>query len=82
MSLLEEVLSNDYEYKIEYAYYLALLDILMGVPLEEVKEDINLYEHNEMYEFCAGIKKAIEFAKDKKYSEIQKEILNLKDEYE
>ena len=54
----------------------------MGVPLEEVKEDIDLYEHNEMYEFCAGIKKAIEFAKDKKYSEIQKEILNLKDKYE
>jgi hypothetical protein len=82
MSLLEEVLSNDYEYKIEYAYYLALLDILMGVPLEEVKEDIDLYEHNEMYEFCAGIKKAIEFAKHKTYSEIQKEILNLKDKYE
>jgi hypothetical protein len=35
-----------------------------------------------MYEFCAGIKQAIEFSEDKTYSEIQKEILKLKDKYE
>jgi len=82
MSLLEEVQSNEYKNRIEQAYYLTLVDILMGVPLEDIESEIYVYEYEEMYEYCAGIVKALEFSEDKKYSEIQKEVLTLKHKYE
>jgi len=82
MSLLEEVQFNEYRRRIEQAYYLTLVDILMGVPLEEIEQEIYVYEEEEMYEYCAGIVKELEFSEDRKYSEIQKEVLNLKQKYE
>jgi hypothetical protein len=82
MSLLEEVQFNEYRRRIEQAYYLTLVDILMGVSLEDIENEIYVYEKEEMYEYCAGIVKALEFSEDKKYSEIQKEVSNLKQEYE
>ena len=82
MSLLEEVQFNEYRRRIEQAYYLTLVDILMGVPLEEIEQEIYVYEDTEMYEYCAGIVRALEFSEDRKYSEIQKEVLNLKQKYE
>lgn len=82
MSLLEEVQSNEYKSRIEQAYYLTLVDIVMGVALEEIEDEIYVYEQEEMYEYCAGILKALEFSEHKTYSEIQKEILTLKHKYE
>jgi hypothetical protein len=82
MNLLEEVQYNEYEIKIEYAYYLTLIDILMGISIQEIISEIPNYEEKEMYEYCAGINRAIEFSEDKNYSQIQKEILDLKDIYE
>lgn len=82
MNLLEEVLYDGYKQRIEYAYYLTLIDILMGITTEEILSEMPEYEMKEMYEFCEGIKRAIDFSEDKNYSEIQKEILNLKDRYE
>jgi len=82
MSLLEEVLYDDYKQRIEYAYYLTLIDVLMGITTEEILSEIPEYEDKEMYEFCEGIKRAIEFSSNKTYSEIQAEILKLKDKYE
>lgn len=82
MNLSEEVLYDVYKYRIEYAYYLTLIDILMGISLEEILSEIGDYEITENYEYCAGIYKAIEFSEDKNYSDIQKEIINLKDKYE
>lgn len=82
MSLLEEVLYDSYKYRIEYAYYLTLIDILMGISVEEILSEINEYETTENYEYCAGIQKAIEFSTNKNYSDIQKEIIKLKDRYE
>ena len=43
MSLLEEVQFNEYRRRIEQAYYLTLVDILMGVPLEEIEQEIYVY---------------------------------------
>lgn len=40
-------------------YYLTLLDIREGVPLDELEFTIEMYEAEEMYEACAGILKAI-----------------------
>ena len=82
MSLLEEVLYDSYKYRIEYAYYLTLIDILMGISLQEILSEISEYEDTENYEYCAGIQKAIEFSDNKNYSDIQKEIIKLKDTYE
>jgi hypothetical protein len=82
MSLLEEVQSNEYKSRIEQAYYLTLVDIIMGVALEEIEDEIYVYEQDEMYEYCAGILRALEFSENKTYSEIQKEILTLKHKYE
>ncbi len=82
MNLLEEVLYDSYKYRIEYAYYLTLIDLLMGISLEEITSEITEYENTEDYEYCAGIQKAIEFSENKEYSEIQKEIIKLKDKYE
>ncbi len=82
MNLLEEVLYDSYKYRIEYAYYLTLIDVLMGISLEEIMSEMYIYEESENYEYCAGIQKAIEFSENKEYSEIQKEIIKLKDKYE
>jgi len=82
MNLLEEVLYDSYKYRIEYAYYLTLIDVLMGISLDEIVSEIYTYEESENYEYCAGIQKAIEFSENKEYSEIQKEIIKLKDKYE
>ena len=45
---------------IQEYYYLTLLDIREGVPLDELEEIIKLYEEVEDYEACAGILKAIQ----------------------
>lgn len=44
MNLLEEVQYNEYEIKIEYAYYLTLIDILMGISIQEIISEIPNYE--------------------------------------
>ena len=54
----------------------------MGISIQEIISEIPNYEEKEMYEYCAGINRAIEFSEDKNYSQIQKEILDLKDIYE
>jgi len=71
MNTLEEEL---YKEKIEKSYYLTLRDLLMGVTYEELVEDMYEFEHKEMYELCAGIKKALSYAKRKTYSEIKIEL--------
>ena len=44
---------------IEEFYLLALVDIVNGKDINELEETIKLYEQEEQYEACAGIKKAI-----------------------
>ena len=61
---------------IQEYYYLTLLDIREGVPLDELEEIIKLYEDVEDYEACAGILKAIQKTK---YDTIQN-IIKLENE--
>ena len=68
-------LENDiYKKKIEKSYYLTLRDLIMGVTYEELIEDMYEFERKEMYELCAGIKKALLYAEEKTYSEIKIEL--------
>ena len=46
----------------------------MGVTYEELIEDMYEFERKEMYEICAGIKKALLYAEEKTYSEIKIEL--------
>lgn len=40
-------------------YLLAVLDLENGVPIEDLKKALKMYEQNEDYLACAGILKAI-----------------------
>ena len=71
MSTLEK---DIYKKKIEKSYYLTLRDLIMGVTYEELIEDMYEFERKEMYEICAGIKKALLYAEEKTYSEIKIEL--------
>ena len=44
---------------VEEFYFLTLIDIREGVPLQELEEIIKMYEEIEDYEACAGILKAV-----------------------
>ena len=65
MSTLEK---DIYKKKIEKSYYLTLRDLIMGVTYEELIEDMYEFERKEMYELCAGIKKALLYAEEKSRS--------------
>jgi hypothetical protein len=71
MSTLEK---DTYKEKIEKSYYLTLRDLIMGITYEELIEDMYEFERKEMYELCAGIKKALLYAEEKTYSEIKIEL--------
>ncbi len=71
MSTLEK---DIYKKKIEKSYYLTLRDLIMGITYEELIEDMYEFERKEMYELCAGIKKALLYAEEKTYSEIKIEL--------
>jgi hypothetical protein len=45
-------------------YHLAMRDIINGEPLDELEKAIRVYEETENYEACAGIKMAIDEAKN------------------
>ena len=57
-------------------YLLALLDIVNGASIRELRETIRLYEENEEYEACAGILAAIEKSKHKTLKELKEIIRN------
>tara|TARA_Y100001973_G_C5047204_1_gene255807 strand:+ start:40 stop:291 length:252 start_codon:yes stop_codon:yes gene_type:complete len=71
MNTLEK---DTYKKKIDKSYYLTLNDLLMGVTYEELIEDMFEFERKEMYELCAGIKKALSYAEEKTYKEIKLEL--------
>ena len=66
---------------IQEYYYLTLMDIREGVPLDELEDIIQLYEDVEDYEACAGILKAIN---ETRYDTIKliKQLENERDSYD
>ena len=79
MSTLEKATYKD---QIDKSYYLTLRDLLMGVTYEELIEDMYEFERKEMYEFCAGIKNALEYATTKTYRQIKYELDNYESKVE
>ena len=71
MSILEKEFYSD---QIERSYYLTLRDLMMGVSIKDLLDDINHYESKEMYEVCAGIQKALKYANKKTYKQIKVEL--------
>ena len=43
-----------------YFYHITLLDLLAGIPLEQINDCLMHYQEEEFYEACKGIKQAIE----------------------
>ncbi|MAO19976.1 MAG: hypothetical protein CMJ25_04420 [Phycisphaerae bacterium] len=68
----EELLRQlDREERISEFYYLAINDIDRGHPIQELYNALKLYEAEEDYEACAGIKKAIKEAEHKTLKDIK-----------
>ena len=62
-------------------YYLTILSLLEGVPVYELDLELKLQEKLENYEACYGIKKAIDEADYKTYSELKLIALELDNKY-
>ena len=43
-----------------YFYHITLLDLLTGIPLEQINDCLMHYQEEEFYEACKGINQAIE----------------------
>jgi len=59
----------------EYFYYIALLDMLAGIPFAQMEGSILYYEDKEMYEACDGISKAIKEAEYYTLRELEDRII-------
>ena len=60
-----------YKAKVQYYYSLTLNDIAHGVSIQELEEEIYIWEEKEVYEACVGIQKAIDEYKQKTLKEIK-----------
>jgi hypothetical protein len=82
MTLQSEDSSKKFEEEKMLYFYLSLVDLLYGVDIKQLEEDIYIYEQIESYEACAGIKEAIEMAKHKTFKEIKIIALEIKEKYQ
>jgi len=65
---------EEYDFEVLNYYYLALVDLLMGVTYQEISNQMKNFEDLELYEACAGVKKALEQADKCTIKEIQLEV--------
>ncbi len=77
---LEDSYSSFEEEKMLY-FYLSLIDLLYGVDIRQLEEDIKIYEDIESYEACAGIKEAVDIAQHKTFEEIKLIVLEVQKKY-
>lgn len=66
------------EETIQEFYIVSLEDVIDGMEIKELEWVLKDFENEEMYEECAGIKKALDFIKKKTIKEIKKEYKELK----
>jgi hypothetical protein len=66
------------EETIQDFYIASLEDVIEGMEIKELEWVLKDFEDEEMYEECAGIKKALDFIKKKTIKEIKKEYKELK----
>lgn len=65
---------EEYDFEVLNYYYLALVDLLMGVTYQELHSQLKDFEDLEIYEACDGVKKALEQADKCTIKEIQLEV--------
>jgi len=73
---------EEYDFEVLNYYYLALVDLLMGVTYQEVFNQMKDFETLEIYEACDGVKKALEKADKCTIKEIQLEVNRVESELE
>lgn len=56
-------------------YYLSLLDLLAGIPFEEIEKTVQFYEDIENYEACHGILKALNEAENYTLKQLENRII-------
>ena len=73
---------NTFSEEVLNYYYLALIDLLAGEPVQVIEAQLKEFEDLEMYEACEATRKAIEFANRSTIRELQKEIVEIELELE
>jgi len=70
MTIRLEELSSFQEEEMLY-YYLTIMSLLEGVSIYELDLELKMQERLENYEACSGIKKAMDEAEYRTYSELK-----------
>jgi len=70
MTIRSEELSSFQEEEMLY-YYLTIMSLLEGVSIYELDLELKMQERLENYEACSGIKKAMDEAEYRTYSELK-----------
>ena len=68
---------EEYDFEVLNYYYLALMDLLMGVTYQELHNQLKDFEGLEIYEACDGVKKALEQADKCTIKELEVNIVEL-----
>lgn len=68
---------HSYSFKVmsEYFYYIALLDMLAGIPFLQLENSLLYYQDKEQYEACDGIQRALKEAELYTLSELERRIV-------
>jgi len=69
-----------FELMSEYFYYIALLDMLAGIPFEQIENSVLYYEDLERYEACDGINRALKEAERYTLNQLEKRIIEFEKE--
>lgn len=70
MTIRSEGLSRFQEEEMLY-YYLTIMSLLDGVSIDDLGLELKMQERLENYEACSGIKKAMDEAEYRTYSELK-----------
>ena len=68
---------HSYSFKVmsEYFYYIALLDMLAGIPFLQLENSLLYYQDKEQYEACDGIQRALKEAEFYTLSELERRVV-------
>lgn len=59
----------------DYFYYIALLDMLAGIPFGQIENSVLYYQDEERYEACDGIQRALKEAEFYTLNQLEKRII-------
>jgi len=64
----------------DYFYYIALLDMLAGIPFNQIENSLLHYKDREMYEACDGIDRALREAENYTIRQLEARIIEFEQE--